>query len=313
MFLGIEIGGTKLQLGVGDGSGGELVEQVRRDVDRTRGAEGILKQIEETAAPLIAQHAIERIAIGFGGPVDGRQGIVRCSHQVAGWEDFPLAAWCEQRFAPTRVRNDCDCAALAEARFGAGRGSDRVLYVTVGTGVGGGLVSGGRLEGRARPAVSEIGHLRPGLECRLREQTVESIASGPGLVATLVGLAPSAPQAAAELRDAHGPLDGLTAREIAEAAQRGNALACRAIARGVQTLGWALAQAITIWAPEVVVVGGGVSLMGDGLFFEPLRARVAEYVFAPLCDAYRITPPDLEEAVVVCGAVAVAADPADPR
>src|SRR4051812_47744844 len=96
MFLGIEIGGTKLQLGVGDGTSAELAELARHDVDPRRGAAGILEQIERSASVLLRKHPIERIGFGFGGPVDSAEGVATKSHQVAGWDHFQLARWCHE-------------------------------------------------------------------------------------------------------------------------------------------------------------------------------------------------------------------------
>src|SRR5262245_45555418 len=132
MFLGIEIGGTKLQLGVGSGDKGELIELVRRDIDPRRGAAAIRADIEDAGRKLVGQHEIKRVGFGFGGPVDSAAGIATKSHQVAGWENFPLAQWCQEKLGtPAVVGNDCDVAALAEAQYGAGRGAKSVFYVTV--------------------------------------------------------------------------------------------------------------------------------------------------------------------------------------
>lgn len=326
MYLGIEIGGTKLQLGVGAGDGSELVALERLDVDPRRGALGILEAIEQTGARLLARHAVERIGIGFGGPVASATGVVVKSHQIAGWDGLPLGEWCRRTLGkPTQVGNDCDVAALAEARFGAGRGSRIVFYVTVGTGVGGGMVVDGRSFGAFRPAVAEIGHLRPGLIAEHPEQTVEALASGWGLAAAAVArltgqvsrplheLRPRVPDSREEFqadllaRCGNRP-EQLTARMLAQAAEEGNEWAAAILAQGTQALGWAVAQVITLVAPETIVVGGGVSLAGETLFFEPLRAATARYVFPPLAGSYRIVPAALGERVVVHGALALAAE-----
>src|SRR4029077_4918013 len=132
---GIEIGGTKLQLGVGDGDSPQFAAFERYSIEPTRGAEGIIRQIESAARPLVKRFDIERVGIGFGGPVDSAAGRVITSHQIAGWTGFALADWVEQALGrPAVVGNDCDCAALAEARCGAGQGHRTVFYVTVGTG-----------------------------------------------------------------------------------------------------------------------------------------------------------------------------------
>src|SRR6187551_1763430 len=205
MFLGIEIGGTKLQLGVGKGDGAEFAAFARHDIDIARGAPGILEQIEKSAIALGQKHQLTRIGIGFGGPVDAARGKVTKSHQVEGWDNFPLANWCEETLGiPTVLGNDCDVASLAEARFGAGKGAGSVFYITVGTGVGGGLVIGGKLHGAGRPAVAEIGHLRPGLNADRPEMTVESLAAGPAIAAA--AYARMTGQVSRQLETIRGPL-----------------------------------------------------------------------------------------------------------
>lgn len=340
MFLGIEIGGTKLQLGVGQGHGGPLVELVRRDIDARRGAAGILAQIEQVGGELRRRHILQHVGIGFGGPVDAAAGRVIKSHQVAGWENVPLADWCRETLGlPAIVANDCDAAALAEARLGAGRGASIVFYVTVGTGIGGGLVIDGILHGARRPAVAEIGHLRPGLHADRPEDTVESLASGPGIAAAAQAvLSGQISRPLPHIRRLLGRPDkshfrerleridevsqvhaddllqrcgrdpeSLTARHVAQAAADGNDLAREVLDDACQALGWAIAQAITLLAPQIVVIGGGVSLMGESQFLAPVRRHVARYVFPPLAGSYQILPAQLGEEVVVHGALALAA------
>ncbi len=311
MFLGIEIGGTKLQLGVSAGDGPPLVELARRDIDISQGAAGILAQIEEAGSKLLAAHQIERVGFGFGGPVDTQAARVIKSHQVAGWDGFPLGSWCQEKLGvPATLGNDCDCAALAEARFGAGQGKRIVFFVTVGTGIGGGFVVDGQLHGSGRPAVAEIGHLRPGPAATDPAATVESLAAGPGIVHTALTLLESSAEGAAQrelLAAAGGDRSQLTAETIARAAISGNEIAQAALASGIQTLGWAVAQVITLTSAEVVVIGGGVSLIGQEHFFEPLREQVARYIFPPLATAYEVVPASLGEQVVVHGALALAA------
>ncbi len=386
LFLGIEIGGTKLQVGVGRGDGSELLALERTRVEREQGAQGILRNVQQISSELLARFEVAGIGIGFGGPVDSKNGRTRLSHHVSGWENMPLVQWCRETFGlPAVLANDCDTAALAEARFGAGRGRSSVFYVTVGTGIGGGLVVDGKLYGTQRPAVAEIGHLRPwlvwthklekatteglqdGSPSSLKEQDVEALASGTGIETrtrrwvqqTLAeppleetleqrtsepdksskGETPAwgnqaetseAAQTAHRLfeetndlkepeetwkQDAHellklcgGKLERLETRMIAEAARSGNQLARRAFTEAVEALGWAIAQTVTLLAPEVVVVGGGVSLAGERLFFAPLRQTVQHYVFHALADSFDIVPAKFADLVVVQGALTLAAE-----
>jgi len=341
MLLGIEIGGTKLQLGVGQGDGSPLAALSRHDVDPAAGADRILATIRTAAEPLIARHGVQRIGIGFGGPVEPDEGVVITSHQIDGWDRFPLVGWCRDAFGlPAVIANDADTAGLAEARFGAGRDSDPVLYVTVGSGIGGGLILGGRIYRGSGAGAAEIGHLRPGVNADRPEQTVESLASGWGIAAAAQAqlsdpvshrfktlAADGASRDPEEMRQrlidaeealeeytadllarADGRVEGVTAKIVGQAAADGNALAADILKRAWQTLGWAIAQAVTLLAPETVVIGGGVSLLGEQLLMGPLRDEIARYVFPPLIGKYRVLPAELGEEVVVHGALALAGD-----
>ena len=341
MFLGIEIGGTKLQLGVGAGDGSPPVALSRLDVEPAAGAVGILSRIESEATALLSRFPVRRIGIGFGGPIDPETGRVIRSHQIEGWHDFPLAEWCERTFkTPAVVGNDCDVAALAEARFGAGRGRRVVFFVTVGSGIGGGLILDGEIYRGSGLAAAEIGHLRPGLHAERPDDTVEAMASGWGIAAAAQArlaepmLHPFPPlgepipagrhdlvrerllqveevteEFSADLvARAGGKVEQVTAKLVAQAAGDGNQLAIEILQNACSGLGWAIAQAITILAPQAVVVGGGVSQIGESLFFAPLRNAVERYVFPPLLRTYEILPAALGEQVVLHGALALAAD-----
>ena len=322
MFLGIEIGGTKLQLGIGAGDGAPLIHLERRAVDPVQGGAGIRAQIQQVVPELIKQYPVSGIAYGFGGPVNRQTGRVTTSHQINGWNDFPLVDWTQQTFGTAcLLYNDCDAATVAEARLGAGATARLVYFVTVGTGVGGGFTIDGQLHASDRPAVAEIGHLRPGLAATDPSDTVESLASGWGIVkAARRQLAkqqqpidtadiPQTKPAPASLWSAcRGDVEQLTAQLVAEAADAGDPLALAVLEEAIRTLGWAIAQMITLTAAEVVVVSGGVSLIGETRFFAPLRREVARYVFGPLQDAWNLVPAKWGEEVVVHGALALAAE-----
>jgi glucokinase len=343
LFFGIEIGGTKLQLGVGRGDGTPPLAFERLDVQPSQGAAGIRRQIETAARPLVEKHAVRAVGIGFGGPVDAEAGRTIKSHQVEGWDDFPLVDWCRRTLGlPARLANDADAAGLAEARFGAGRNHRVVFYLTVGSGIGGALVIDGEVYRGGQGIAAELGHLRPGLDCDRPHETVEAISSGFGLAATAravlhhrpgdpkttTPLSPCGRGAGGEgmpppnqgvipgqiLRElCGGHPDRVTGRMVVQAAADGDPLAGEIFQRALQTLGWAIAQAVTLVAPQVVVIGGGVPQSGESLFFAPLRREVARYVFPPLAHSYRILAAELGEEVVVHGALAIAAEaPAGP-
>lgn len=291
----------------------------------------------------IGREAIAGVGIGFGGPVDTARGQVVTSHQVAGWDSFPFVKWFEANLGlPAVLHNDADTAAYAEAHFGAGKGFDPVLYITVGSGIGGGLVCGGQIFRGSGAGAMEIGHLRPGrlpMHASVAGDSVESIASGFGIedrarqtiaeweaACQLVesrfarsdkGLADD-PQVSAGgsrrfperfatlMKLVDGNCDRITTRIIAQAARQGDRLSRELLWDATSTLGWALAQAITLINPGRIVIGGGVSLIGQEQFFEPIRAACQAAVFKPFSGIAEIVPAALHEEVVIHGALALA-------
>src|SRR5262245_44825578 len=150
MFLGIEIGGTKLQLGIG-ADDGKLCGLWRGTVDVAAGPEGIRRQIVAAVPELLDSAGIARgelhgVGIGFGGPVDDATRTCIRSHQIDGWNDFPLADWITELLdLPAVLGNDADVAGLAEALHGAGKGLSPVFYITIGSGIGGGFIINGEI------------------------------------------------------------------------------------------------------------------------------------------------------------------------
>src|SRR6516165_7193598 len=165
MFLGLEIGGTKLQLGLGDGDG--VIHALwRGSVVPADGADGIRRQIEAAIPELLVsakrrRDELKGVGVGFGGPVDDATRSVIKSHQIAGWDGFPLADWIADLVGlPAVLGNDADVAGLAEALFGAGKGYSPVFYITIGSGIGGGLIIDGEIYRGIGRGAAEIGHLR---------------------------------------------------------------------------------------------------------------------------------------------------------
>ena len=309
-LLGIEIGGTKLQLGLGAG-GGTIARLVRLDVDPTGGAGGIRARIVEAFRSLEAE--VSAVGIGFGGPVDGDRGIAIKSHQIDGWDGFPLAEWVRSELGVATVvlANDADSAALGEARFGAGRGLSPILYVNSGSGIGGGLVIDGRIYRGSGVGAIEIGHLI--LPSEFGERTLEATASGWGIGSAGRERAERSP--ARDGRGAGGLLDlcggevsRIDAPMVAESARRGHPDGLAVLRGAIVAMGTALAHAVTLLAPRRVILGGGVSLMGDDLWLGPIRLVLDSRVFPPFRGTFDVVTASLGEDVVVHGALALARD-----
>lgn len=309
MFLGIEIGGTKLQLALGQGDG-VLLHQWRTTVDATAAAIGILRQIELGYAELLRQSSVDRsainaVGIGFGGPLDHPRHRVVTSHQIAGWDDFPLWSWAESTLnLPSVVGNDADLAGLAEATLGAGQGCRRVFYITVGTGVGGGWIVDGEIDIGAGRGAAEIGHLVPAWPHANERYTVEDWSSGNGIAANFRRYLENQADVRQIRELAHdGQID---AKCIATAAEAGDPVAKAILNDLVLALGEAICSVIALLCPEVIVIGGGVSLMPKALFLEPLKEYVRVHAFAPYTDLWKILPAALGEEVVLHGAISLA-------
>jgi glucokinase len=289
-YLGIEIGGTKLQVGVGTGDG-IFSALWRGTVDPIAGADGIRRQITSAIPELLAKSGLARsqlagVGIGFGGPVDDATHSVIKSHQIPGWDGFPLADWfTEITGLPTVLGNDADVAGLAEALFGAGKGLSPIFYMTIGSGIGGGLVINGEIYRGCGRGAAEIGHLLVEGSIPLEEST-----SGWGIG-----------QRAKRILG-----QSWNAEQVAAAARRGDPGARQVLHDSWAALAEGLCHVIALLCPRRIVIGGGVSLMGEELLFQPLRELVAARVFKPFAECYDIVPAALGEEVVVHGALALA-------
>jgi glucokinase len=319
MFLGIEIGGTKLQLGVGPGDG-SLVGLWRGTVDVVAGPEGIRRQIMAAVPELLNPFGLGRsqirgVGIGFGGPVDDTTRTIIKSHQIDGWDHFPLADWITQMLGwPTVLGNDADVAGLAEALFGAGKGLSPIFYMTIGSGIGGGLIINGEIYRGCGRGAAEAGHLTmigthvSQSGCAINtEGPLEDYASGWAIARDADHeLWKGEGKGSLLLRLVEGETQLITAQHVAQAAQEGDGFALEILQHTWGYLAEAICHVIVLLCPRRIVIGGGVSLMGEKLFFEPLRKLVAERVFKPFADCYDIVPAALGEEVVVHGALALA-------
>lgn len=273
--IGLDVGGTVINGGLVTESG-ELLHPEYRGTDRAGGAKAGLQTIAETLRAFLRYAADEEltlsgIGIGFGGPVDYETGTVLTCHHVAGWEDFPLRETLQQEFTlPIYVDNDVNAATLGEAAFGAGRGLRDFVYVNLGTGIGGGVFANGALVRGAQNLAGEIGHMvvdpsGPRCTCGKRG-CVEAFASGPGI-------------AAVATRHPGKPRPRVTAEEVFAAAKRREPWAREVLDEVTTELAHGLGNAVALLNPSVLLLGGGVSRVGEALL-KPLRRKVKRYALS---------------------------------
>lgn len=300
-YAGIEIGGTKLQVVVGDDRGA-IRERHRFAVAQTAGGEGIRRQIVSALESLLKSHPVRAIGVGYGGPVNWQSGQVCCSHHVEGWSDFPLGDWLHEHTGlPVAVDNDANVAALGEARAGAGRDCDPVLYVTLGSGVGGGLVVGGQIYHGAVPGEVEVGHVR----LDRTGVTVEAQCAGWAVDRKIRAAAAADPQG--RLAKLTAGMSGGEARRLGDALEAGDAAARAILEATAEDLAFGLSHAVHLLHPDRIVLGGGLSLLG-----EPLRSAVAAELPGFLMDAFwpgpNVVLADLGEDAVPTGALLLAGE-----
>jgi len=300
-FLGIEIGGTKLQLVAGDESAA-ILDRARFGVNPARGGEGIREQIRAALPDLLAKWKPAAVGVGFGGPVDWRTGRIARSHQIEGWSEFDLGGWLREltRLQVT-VENDSNLATLAEATRGAGAGCNPVFYFNLGSGVGGGLAVDRRIYHGSPPGEAEFGHLR----LDRAGTTVEDRCSGWAVDRRIRALAASTPSGG--LARLLGATQGGEAKHLRAAIEAKDAEAEQVLAELASDLAFALSHVIHLLHPEVIVMGGGLSLVG-----EPLRVAVAEALPRLVMEVFRGGPAvklaALGEDAVPVGAVLLARD-----
>jgi glucokinase len=245
------------------------------------------------------------ISAAIPGPVDPHTGVIASTPNIEGWKDFPLAEKLQAHFmVPVYLGNDANLAALGEWKYGAGQGHKDLLYLTISTGIGGGVIADNHpLEG-AHGLGGELGHVTvlpngPRCGCGQRGH-LESVAAGPAIVRYVNE------QLAKGETSSLQPGENLTAREISAAARNGDALAISALARAGKYIGKALADFLVIFNPTIVIFGGGVSFSGEFLF-NPMRNALKNSV---MDDAYLdglvITTAQLGDDAGLLGSLALA-------
>ena len=295
LACGIDVGGTKIAAGV-VAEDGEVLEKLRVESPATD-VEAIEDAIADLVNQLSARHEITAVGIGAAGYVDRDRARVLFAPNLA-WRDVNLKAELEERIdVPVVVENDANAAAWGEFRFGAGSDVDDLMLVTVGTGVGGGLVLDGELYRGAFGVGAEIGHLRivpDGILCGCGHHgCFEQYASGTALVREARQIAANGvPAAEALLARAGGNVEDIDGPMITEAARDGDVFAIGRLAELGRWLGSGIASLVTVLDPAVVALGGGVSEAGD-LLLEPLREAFGRHLpgreHRPLADIRRAT------------------------
>jgi len=311
-ILGIDIGGTKLAVGLVTFAG-EVVFQDRLPTLVHEGPDRIVARLIGLCRAVVAQAGLSWsdvavAGVGCGGPLDPQVGVIKEPPNLPGWVDVPLVRLLREGLqVPVYLDNDANAGALGEHRFGAGRGVENLVYLTVSTGVGGGVIIGGEIYQGENGNAGEIGHMSmrwDGRPCNCGGHgCLEAYASGTSIAArareaVLAG-------EVSILTDLAGSPEAINGEAIEQAVRAGDPLAVRIWDETMEILGAGIANVINIFNPQRVVLGGGITNFDD-LLFEPIRRIAFARAIPTLSAVVEIVPAELGANVGILGAAAVA-------
>lgn len=303
LVVGVDLGGTFFKVGLVDVETGEILAKVQRETLVHEGGRSVVQRLALAIREIVDGSKVEGVGVGSPGSIDHDTGVVRFSPNFPDWNDFPLGELLSRETGlRVLVENDANAFVLGEKWFGAGKGYEHIVALTLGTGVGGGVVSHGVLITGKGGIGAELGHvvIEPnGPLCGCGNYgCLEALAS-----ATAVRrMALEGQRKFPESLVFKSP--DITAKTVFDAARAGDMLAQMIVERVVNALAIGVSNFIHIFNPEIVVVGGGVSRAGDVLF-EPLRAKVEHLVMPSFRNTYRIVQSPLVEEAGILGAASI--------
>ena len=315
--VGIDIGGTKLATVVADKTG-HILGKVRKPTHSEKGPEYAIGLLFDMVREVVSQVGLEQtsisaIGVSCGGPLDTKTGIVYSPPNLPGWDALPLKALLASEFqVPVIIENDANASALAEFRFGGGRGYSAVLYMTMSTGIGGGIVIDGQVYHGANDSAGEVGHqilLPNGPRCGCGKRgCLEALCSGPAIArraqAALQKQRKDGKSPTALLTLADGRIEAVKSEHVLAAARTGDALALELVQETAYYMGWGIANLVNILNPDIVLLGTIAVAAGD-LLLDPIRETVSKFAMTRPAEAVHIAPAQLGDALGDLAAVAL--------
>ena len=311
--LAIDLGGTKIIAAL-ISPGGEMLAREYSLTHADDGPESVINRIFTAIDHILILQKIgltqlDGISLAIAGAIDRANGVVTLSPNLPGWHDIPLKKTVEEKYkVKTFLLNDANAAALGEYYFGAGRGVQNLIYATVSTGIGGGLIIDGELYSGTSGGAGEIGHMTidvNGIRCNCGNiGCLETLASGTAVAREAIRRLRQGEKSALT-QMVEGKLEEITAEKVGLAAQKSDTLSLEVVTQAATYLGIGFVNLVNIFNPEMIVVGGGLSKMGD-LLLAPARRVVRERAFPLLAQAVRIVPAQLGDDAGVFGAAAFA-------
>jgi len=310
VIAGIDIGGTKIAVAL-ENLNGEKIAARRLPTRVENGAYAIIESVSRAITDMLAENRAELVSIGIGcpSPIDVEKGLVMSPSNLRDWDNFPIVKLFQKRFnVPVALDNDANAAALGEYVYGAGRGFKNVVYVTVSTGIGGGIILGGEILHGVAAGAGELGHtiVQPdgGVRCNCGSiGCLETICAGVHIARRIRERLAGGETSL--MREMVADIGDVSAKTLIEAVRQNDKIAVEIWEETCRFLTVGIANIITLLAPEAVIVGGGIAAAGD-LLFAPLRRLLPQFVSMIPADKINILPAELGSESGVCGALVLA-------
>ncbi len=311
--LAVDLGGTKIGTAIISNKGQIIAREYCLTL-ADEGPQSVINRIFSAIDGILSLGSVSLsqlagISVAAAGIIDSSRGLITFSPNLPGWCDVPLKDIIKERYLiNTFLLNDASAAALGEHNLGAGKGVDNLILLTVGTGIGGGIIINSRLYLGACGSAGEVGHMTidvngPGCSCG-NTGCLEVLASGTAIAREAVTRI-SQGERSALTEIVEGKIEDITAEKVEVAARRGDPLASDVICKAATYLGVGMANLVNIFNPEMIIIGGGVANMGD-LLLNPARQVVEERAFSLPARAVRIIPAQLGSSAGVLGAAVFA-------
>ena len=305
--IGIDVGGTNVKVALVSNTG-DIIYSNSIPTGSEMGFDYTIGNIKDAIKTLLSEtkssnNDIEAIGFGFPGQVDNKTGLVKCLPNIPGWENVPIAEIIEKEFGiTTKIDNDVRCAALGELKYGAGKGCENLICITVGTGIGSGIILNGKLVRGASNSAGEIGHIKLFYNdkklCGCGDYgCLETYVSGPAIVE----MAKDYIRGGKSTKYREMAKDGeITPYIVAQAAMQGDVVAKQIFNIMGEYLGTGLASVVNLLNPEKIIVGGGVANCGD-LLLAPLRETLNKRAMPLSASAVEVVPAQLANTAGVIG------------
>lgn len=307
-YLGFDVGGTKCAVSVGKVEDNDIRIVERKEVPTTKNPYETLGALNGSVREYLKKYSIKRAGISCGGPLDSKEGVILCPPNLPGWENFAVVDYLKTKYGlSAKLENDANACAVAEWKWGAGRGTKNMVFLTFGTGLGAGLILDGRLYAGTNGNAGEVGHIRLSRSGPMgfgKKGSFEGFCSGGGITRLAIEMAQKEKQMPFCIKEMGG-YESVTTKALSRFAFDGDIFAKKVFHKSGKMLGKGLSLLVDILNPERIVLGGVFMRSGE-LLIPSMKKELARESLRSSLDVCEIVPAKLSENVGDIAAISVA-------